>query len=303
MNDPKPALLITPVAPTGLQEPAWLRWLLTGLAVLFLSIFVIFPLLVVFYNAFQDGVETYWRALQEPDLLASLRLTLFTILIAVPANTVFGLCAAWALTKFRFRGKTLLTTLINVPFTVSPVISGVIFILLLGSNSILGAWLTAHGYPIIFAVPGIVLATLFVTLPFVAQELITLMQSQGVEEEEAAVMLGANGWQTFLHVTLPNIRWGLLYGIILCTTRALGEFGAVSVVSGHIRGKTITLPLEVEILYNEYNFIAAFSAASLLTLTSLGTLVFKKLVEWQSRKTEKELNLFVERKGMPAHEH
>jgi sulfate transport system permease protein len=248
---------------------------------LFLASFLVLPLAVVFAEAFRRGFGGYFGAFRDPDALAAVRLTLLTAAIAVPANVIFGVSAAWAIAKFNFRGKSLLTTLIDLPFAVSPVISGLIYVLVFGRQGWFGPWLGQHNIHIIFAVPGIVLATTFVTFPFVARELIPLMQSQGSDEECAALTLGASGWQTFWRVTLPNIRWGLLYGVILCNARAMGEFGAVSVVSGHIRGETDTLPLHVEILYNEYNYSGAFAVASLLTLLALATLVFKSLVEWR----------------------
>ncbi|MFL5492856.1 MAG: sulfate ABC transporter permease subunit CysW [Gemmatimonadales bacterium] len=266
-------------------ETRLVRWLLTGTALLFLGLVLVIPLLLVFAQAFAKGLPAYWAAVSEPDALSAARLTLLVAAIAVPANLVFGVAAAWAIAKFEFPGKHLLITLIDLPFAVSPVISGMIFVLLFGSQGWFGPWLQAHDIKIIFAVPGIVLATTFVTSPFVARELIPLMQEQGPEEEEAAMVLGATGWQTFFRVTLPNIKWGLLSGLILCNARAMGEFGAVSVVSGHIRGLTNTLPLHVEILYNEYSFAASFAVASLLTLLALVTLVLKRLVEWQQRRT------------------
>ena len=261
------------------QEPAWVRWTLIGLALAFLTLFLFVPLILVFFEGLKKGVQVYFAAITEPDALSAIQLTLITTAIAVPLNLVFGLAAAWAIAKFEFRGKNLLITLIDLPFSVSPVISGLIYVLIFGLQGWLGPWLAEHDIRIIFAVPGIVLATVFVTVPFVARELIPLMQSQGTEEEEAAVVLGASGWQTFFRVTLPNIKWGLLYGTILCNARAMGEFGAVSVVSGHIRGLTNTVPLHVEILYNEYNFAAAFAVASLLALLALVTLALKTLVE------------------------
>ncbi|MET0217731.1 MAG: sulfate ABC transporter permease subunit CysW [Burkholderiales bacterium] len=263
----------------GTQESAWVRGLLIAVALGFLTLFLFVPLAAVFYEALKKGFGVYWRAIVEPDALSAIRLTLLTAAIAVPLNLVFGVAAAWAIAKFEFPGKNLLTTLIDLPFSVSPVIAGLIFVLLFGAQGWFGPWLQAHDIKIIFAVPGIVLATIFVTFPFVARELIPLMQAQGSEEEEAAVVLGASGWQTFWRVTLPNIKWGLLYGVILCNARAMGEFGAVSVVSGHIRGATNTMPLHVEILYNEYNFVAAFAVASLLGLLALFTLVAKSVVE------------------------
>jgi sulfate transport system permease protein len=255
---------------------------LTLLALLFLAVFLVVPLVAVFAQALEKGWAAYTAALTEPMALAALKLTLLVALVAVPLNVVFGVAAAWAVAKFEFRGKNLLVTLIDLPFGVSPVISGMIFILLFGRQGWLGPWASDHGLKIVFAVPGLILATLFVTFPFVARELIPLMQAGGREEEEASRVLGASGWQMFRRVTLPNIKWGLLYGVILCNARAMGEFGAVSVVSGHIRGRTNTLPLHVEILYNEYNFQAAFAVASVLALLALVTLVAKTLVEWRS---------------------
>ncbi len=259
--------------------------LLTGIALGFLVLFLGIPLFAVFHEALTKGWDWYWEALKEPDAWAAIKLTVITAAIAVPANLVFGVAAAWAIAKFEFRGKSLLITLIDLPFAVSPVVSGLIYVLLFGAQGWFGPWLQEHDIKLIFAVPGIVLATVFVTFPFVARELIPLMQAQGGEEEEAAISLGATGWQTFRRVTLPNIKWGLLYGVILCSARAIGEFGAVSVVSGHIRGLTNTMPLHVEILYNEYNFVAAFSVASLLALLALATLVVKSLVEWQAKRS------------------
>lgn len=264
-----------------ITEKKWLRILLTSIALVFISLFLLIPLGTIFYAALQKGFSAYFTSIIEPDALAAIRLTLLTAAIAVPLNLVFGVCAAWAIAKFNFLGKRLLITLIDLPFTVSPVISGLIFVLLFGAQGLLGPWLVEHNIKILFAVPGIVLATLFITFPYVARELIPLMQSQGNDQEEAALTLGANGWQTFFHVTLPNIRWGLLYGVILLNARAMGEFGAVSVVSGHIRGLTNTIPLHVEILYNEYNFVAAFAVASILALLAIFTLVAKTVVEWK----------------------
>src|SRR3954454_17433394 len=263
-------------------ESGWVRWSLIGVAVLFLGVFLFLPLAVVFASAFAKGISVYFAALREPDALAAIRLTLIAAGVAVPMNLVFGIAAAWAIGKFDFFGKSVLVTLIDLPFSVSPVVSGLIYVLIFGLQGWLGPWLAEHDVKIIFAVPGIVLATIFVTFPFVARELIPLMQAQGSEEEEAAALLGANGWQIFYRVTMPNIRWGLLYGAILCNARAMGEFGAVSVVSGHIRGLTNTLPLHVEILYNEYNFAAAFAVASLLALLALVTLVIKTMIEWRA---------------------
>jgi len=260
-------------------ESRVVRRLLIAGALGFLGLFVFVPLVAVFAQALGKGVSSYLRGITDPDTLAAIRLTLVTAGVAVPLNLSFGIAAAWAIAKFDFRGKNVLTTLIDLPFAVSPVISGMIFVLLFGAQGWLGGWLREHDVKIIFALPGIILATTFVTFPFVARELIPLMQEQGTEEEEAALVLGASGWQTFLRVTLPNIKWGLLYGVILCNARAMGEFGAVSVVSGHIRGVTTTLPLQIEILYNEYNFTAAFAAATLLTFLALVTLVVKRVIE------------------------
>jgi len=257
------------------------RPLLIGLTLVFLAIFLVLPLVIVFVQAFAQGAGAYLKALTEPDALDSIWLTLITALIVVPLNLIFGILAAWAIAKFDFRGKSLLITLIDLPFSVSPVISGLVFVLMFGLQGWLGPWLKEHDIKIIFAIPGIVLATMFVTFPFVARELIPIMQEQGSQEEEAAIALGASGWQTFWRVTLPNIRWGLLYGVLLCNARAMGEFGAVSVVSGHVRGLTNTMPLHVEILYNEYNFVAAFAVASLLALLAIVTLVLKSLLEWR----------------------
>ncbi|MDC8445807.1 MAG: sulfate ABC transporter permease subunit CysW [Nitrosomonas sp.] len=261
------------------QEPVWVRRTLISLALIFLALFLFVPLISVFYEALKKGVDVYFAAITEPDARAAIRLTLIAAAIAVPLNLIFGVAAAWAIAKFEFRGKNILTTLIDLPFSVSPIIAGLIYVLVFGLQGWLGPWLAEHDIKIIFAVPGIVLATVFVTVPFIARELIPLMQAQGTEEEEAAVILGASGWQTFWRITLPNIKWGLLYGVILCNARAMGEFGAVSVVSGHIRGQTNTLPLHVEILYNEYNYAAAFAVASLLALLALITLAIKTFVE------------------------
>lgn len=262
----------------------FIQWGLIAAALLFVALFLVLPLLVVFMEALSEGWDLYVAALTETDALAAIKLTLITAGIAVPLNVIFGLIASWAIAKFTFRGKSILITLIDIPFAVSPVISGLLFVLLFGSDGLLGSFLAAHDIQIVFAAPGIVLATIFVTFPFVARELIPLLQAQGTEEEEAAASLGASGWKIFWRVTLPNSKWGLVYGIILCTARAMGEFGAVSVVSGHIRGMTNTLPLHVEILYNEYAFQAAFAAASLLTLLALITLAVKSLVEWRIAK-------------------
>ncbi len=268
----------------ALTEPRLVRWLLTGIAFIFLGFFLFVPMALVFFKAFEDGIAAYWASVKDPITLAAVRLTLLTAAIAVPLNLLFGLAAAWAVTKFRFRGKQLLVTLIDLPFSVSPVISGMIFVLLFGAQGFLGPWAAANDIKVIFAVPGIVLATIFVTSPMVARELIPLLQSQGNDEEEAALTLGASGWQMFRRVSLPKIRWGLLYGVVLCNARAMGEFGAVSVVSGHIRGLTNTLPLHVEILYNEYQFAAAFAVASLLTLLALVTLGIKSAIEWRTSR-------------------
>jgi sulfate transport system permease protein len=257
---------------------------LTTVALAFLALFLVVPLAAVFTQAFEKGVAAYWASVTDPMAMSALRLTLLTAAIAVPLNVVFGLAAAWCIAKFEFRGKNVLLSLIDLPFAISPVVSGVIFVLLFGRNGLLGPWLVAHDVKIIFAVPGVVLATIFVTFPFVARELIPVMQAAGSEEEEAARVLGANGWQIFRRVTLPNVKWGLLYGVILCNARAMGEFGAVSVVSGHVRGQTNTLPLHVEILYNEYAFQAAFAVASLLTFLALVTLLLKSLVEWHAER-------------------
>ncbi|MBT0652003.1 sulfate ABC transporter permease subunit CysW [Geomobilimonas luticola] len=264
-----------------ITEPAPVRWLLTAIALAFLALFLALPLAAVFSQAFAKGWETYLAALWEPDTLSSVKLTLITAAVAVPLNLVFGVIASWAIAKFTFPGKNLLITLIDLPFSVSPVISGLIYVLIFGRQGWLGPWLDAHDIKIVFAVPGIILATIFVTFPFIARELIPLMEAQGKDEEEAALVLGASGLQTFLRVTLPNIKWGIIYGVILCNARAMGEFGAVSVVSGHIRGSTNTVPLHVEILYNEYNYTAAFAVASLLALLALVTLVVKTVAEWK----------------------
>ena len=264
-------------------KPGWVQWLLIGTALVFLGVFLFVPLAFVFTQALRKGLGVYVSALTDPDAVAAMQLTLLTAAIAVPLNLVFGVAAAWAIAKFDFPGKNVLTTLIDLPFSVSPVIAGLIFVLIFGLQGWFGGWLADHDLKVLFAVPGIVLATVFVTFPFVARELIPLMQAQGIEQEEAATVLGARGWQTFWRITLPNVKWGLLYGVILCNARAMGEFGAVSVVSGHIRGATNTLPLHVEILYNEYQFAAAFAVASLLALLALLTLVLKLAVERRGR--------------------
>jgi len=280
---------INPVKLVARQQPAlqdadWVRWSLIAIAVSFIGLFICLPLGLVIVKALSKGVEAYWAALSEPDTLAAIRLTLLTALITVPLNTVFGVAAAWAITRFEFKGKSLLTTLIDLPFSVSPVISGLIFVLLFGAEGWFGDWLIAHDVKIIFAASGIILATVFITFPFVARQLIPLMQEMGSQEEEAALSLGASGWKTFCAVTLPNIKWALLYGVLLCNARAMGEFGAVSVVSGHIRGLTNTLPLHVEVNYNEYNIVGAFAGASILAGLAVVTLVLKTALEWQQAK-------------------
>jgi len=268
---------VRPVA----DDPWWLKILLITLSVCFVALFLVLPLAVVFAEAFRSGMGAYLEGIREPAAWQAIKLTLITTAISLPLNLVFGIAAAWAITKFEFRGKSVLITLIDLPFAVSPVISGLIYVLLFGLQGWLGPWLARHDIQIIFAVPGIVLATVFVTFPFVARELIPLMQEQGTDEEQAAISLGASGWRTFWRVTLPNIKWAVLYGVILCNARAMGEFGAVSVVSGHIRGKTNTIPLHVEILYNEYNVVAAFAMASLLAFLGLVTLAAKAFLEWK----------------------
>ncbi|WP_168562281.1 sulfate ABC transporter permease subunit CysW [Rhizobacter sp. SG703] len=279
------------LAPKALQsattEPAWVKWTLIGIALAFLTLFLFVPLAIVFAEAFKKGVGVYLAAIADPDALSAIKLTLIAAGISVPMNLVFGIAAAWCIAKFEFRGKNLLLTLIDLPFSVSPVISGLIYVLIFGLQGWWGEWLRDHDLKVIFAVPGIVLATVFVTFPFVARELIPLMQAQGTEQEEAARVLGANGWQIFRRITLPNVKWALLYGVILCNARAMGEFGAVSVVSGHIRGQTNTMPLHIEILYNEYQFAAAFAVASLLAGLALVTLVLKYLVERRVRAQKK----------------
>lgn len=267
------------------ESPA-VRWALTALAISFMVLFLILPLAAVFSEALKSGWQAYWDALKEPDAQSAIVLTLITAAIAVPLNLVFGVAAAWCIAKFEFKGKAFLTTLIDLPFSVSPVVAGLIYVLVFGAQGWLGPWLAEHDIKIVFAVPGIVLATVFVTFPFIARELIPLMQAQGSDEEQAAQVLGASGWQTFWHVTLPNIKWGLIYGVILCNARAMGEFGAVSVVSGHIRGQTNTMPLHVEVLYNEYQGQAAFAVASLLALLAIATLVIKTGVEWRQERQQ-----------------
>ena len=281
-----PTVAAPGVAPRVLRsattEPVWVQRVLIGSALAFMTLFLFVPLATVFFEAFKKGVDVYLAAITEPDALSAVKLTLVATAISVPMNLAFGVAAAWAITKFDFRGKNVLLTLIDLPFSVSPVIAGLIFVLVFGLQGWYGEWLRDHDLKIIFAVPGIVLATMFVTFPYVARELIPLMQQQGSEEEEAAITLGARAFTTFLRVTLPKIRWGLIYGVILCNARAMGEFGAVSVVSGHIRGLTTTMPLQVEILYNEYLFVAAFAVASLLALLAIVTLVIKTFVEWRA---------------------
>ncbi|AUO13821.1 sulfate ABC transporter permease subunit CysW [Priestia megaterium] len=268
---------------SSLKEPKVVQWLLTFIALAFLALFLVLPLITIFMTAFQKGWETYLAAITNPDALAAIKLTLIVVLITVPLNAVFGVVAAWLITKFDFKGKNILITLIDLPFAVSPVIAGLVFILLFGAQGLFGEWLFNQDIKIVFAIPGIILATLFVTLPFVAKELIPLMQAQGSAEEEASLTLGASGFKTFFLVTLPNIKWGLLYGIILCNARAIGEFGAVSVVSGHIRGMTNTMPLHIEILYNEYQFAAAFAVASLMSVLAIFTLIIKNIIEWKAK--------------------
>ncbi|RIZ65787.1 MAG: sulfate ABC transporter permease subunit CysW [Methylococcales bacterium] len=270
--------------PQALQDPDWVRWSLITIAISFIGLFILLPLGLVIVKAFSKGIEAYWSALSEPDTLSAIKLTLITAAVTVPLNTLFGVTAAWAVTRFDFKGKSLLTTLIDLPFSVSPVISGFIFVLLFGAEGWFGDWLVQHQIKIIFTISGIVLATLFITFPFVARQLIPLMQEMGSQEEEAALSLGAGGWRTFWSVTLPNIKWALLYGVLLCNARAMGEFGAVSVVSGHIRGITNTLPLHVEVNYNEYNIVGAFASASILAALAVLTLILKTALEWQQAR-------------------
>ena len=271
----------------GTTEARWIRRSLIGLALTFMFLFLVLPLAAVFTEALRKGLDAYLQALQDPDAWSAIRLSLLTAAVAVPLNLVFGVAAAWAIAKYEFKGKSVLTTLVDLPFTVSPVVAGMVYVLVFGAQGWFGPWLQAHDIKIVFAVPGIILATVFVTFPFIARELIPLMQAQGNDEEQAAIVLGASGWQTFWRVTLPNIKWGLLYGVILCNARAMGEFGAVSVVSGHIRGQTNTMPLHVEILYNEYQSVAAFAVASLLALLALVTLAIKSFIEWRHEKEMK----------------
>jgi sulfate transport system permease protein len=274
----------------GTTEAAWVRYVLIGIALTFMFLFLVLPLAAVFTEAMRKGLDAYLEALKDPDAWSAIRLTLLTAAVAVPLNLIFGVSAAWAIAKYEFWGKSFLTTLVDLPFSVSPVVAGLIYVLVFGAQGWFGPWLAEHDIKIVFAVPGIILATIFVTVPFIARELIPLMQSQGNDEEQAAIVLGATGWQTFWNVTLPNIKWGLIYGVILCNARAMGEFGAVSVVSGHIRGQTNTMPLHVEILYNEYQSVAAFAVASLLALLALVTLVIKQVVEWQHEREMKTLS-------------
>ncbi|MDN0083100.1 sulfate ABC transporter permease subunit CysW [Crenobacter sp. SG2305] len=285
-------------------EARWVRALLITVALAFVALFLVVPLVAVFWEALAKGWELYLAALTEPEAWSAIKLTLLTAVIAVPLNVVFGVAAAWAIARFEFRGKSLFTTFIDLPFSVSPVVAGLMYMLLFGANGWLGPWLAEHDIKLMFAVPGIVLATVFVTFPFVARELIPLMQAQGQDEEQAAMVLGASGWQTFWKVTIPNIKWGLLYGVILTNARAMGEFGAVSVVSGHIRGETNTIPLHVEILYNEYNFVGAFACASILALLALVTLLVKTLIEWRiARQREGAKERTLEARLAPASTH
>jgi sulfate/thiosulfate transport system permease protein len=278
------------VSAPAVAEPALVRRALIAVTIVFLGLFLFAPLAVIFAAALEQGIAAYFRSFADPDTIAAIRLTLLAAAIAVPANVVFGIAAAWTIGKFEFVGKNVLIALIDLPFSVSPVVAGLIYVLLFGAQGALGPWLTAHDVHVIFAVPGIVLATIFVTFPFVARELLPTMIAQGSDEEEAALTLGAGGWQTFMRVTLPNVRWALFYGVILCNARAMGEFGAVSVVSGHIRGLTNTMPLQIEVLYNDYQFVPAFAVASLLALLALATLVIKSFVEWRAG-TVKEVTL------------
>ncbi|WP_010115827.1 sulfate ABC transporter permease subunit CysW [Acinetobacter sp. P8-3-8] len=288
LNTNSNALAIKLQSRDATREPTWVRYTLITIALIFFLSCLILPLILVFVEAFKQGVSVYFEALVNPDTLSAVKLTLLTAAIAVPLNVVFGVAAAWCVAKFNFRGKSILTTIIDTPFSVSPVIAGLMLVLIFGSQGWFGGWLMDHDIKILYATPAIVLATVFITVPFVARELIPLMEAQGTEEEEAAIVLGASGWQTFWKVTLPNIKWGLIYGVILCNARAMGEFGAVSVVSGHIRGETNTLPLHVEILYNEYTFSAAFAVSSLLALLAIFTLILKTWVEFRQEKQNRE---------------
>ena len=288
LNTNSNALAIKLQSRDATREPTWVRYTLITIALIFFLSCLILPLILVFVEAFKQGVSVYFEALVNPDTLSAVKLTLLTAAIAVPLNVVFGVAAAWCVAKFNFRGKSILTTIIDTPFSVSPVIAGLMLVLIFGSQGWVGGWLMDHDIKILYATPAIVLATIFITVPFVARELIPLMEAQGTEEEEAAIVLGASGWQTFWKVTIPNIKWGLIYGVILCNARAMGEFGAVSVVSGHIRGETNTLPLHVEILYNEYTFSAAFAVSSLLALLAIFTLILKTWVEYRQEKQNRE---------------
>lgn len=278
---------VSPATNHATTEAPWIKWSLIGLALSFLALFLVLPLAVVLYGAFEAGINVWWQAITDPDALAAIRLTLLVLIIVVPTNAIFGVAIAWAIAKFEFRGKTLLISIIDMPFAISPVVVGLIFVILFGAQGWLGPWLAAHDLKVIFAVPGIIIVIMFGTLPFVARELIPLMQQQGKDEEEASLTLGANGLKTFWYVTLPNIKWGLLYGVILCNARAMGEFGAVAVVSGRIRGETNTMPLHIEVLYNEYMFTAAFAVSSLLTGLALVTIVLKSMVEWKDERKHK----------------
>ena len=288
LNTNSNALAIKLQSRDATREPTWVRYTLITIALIFFLSCLILPLILVFVEAFKQGISVYFEALVNPDTLSAVKLTLLTAAIAVPLNVVFGVAAAWCVAKFNFRGKSILTTIIDTPFSVSPVIAGLMLVLIFGSQGWFGGWLMDHDIKILYATPAIVIATVFITVPFVARELIPLMEAQGTEEEEAAIVLGASGWQTFWKVTLPNIKWGLIYGVILCNARAMGEFGAVSVVSGHIRGETNTLPLHVEILYNEYTFSAAFAVSSLLALLAIFTLILKTWVEYRQEKQNRE---------------
>lgn len=278
---------LTPRLKQATSEPKWIKWLLVSIVLVFLGLFLVLPLTVVLYGAFEQGLQVWWQAIIDPDALAAIRLTLLVLLIVVPVNAIFGVAIAWAIAKFEFRGKTLLISLIDMPFAISPVVVGLIFVIFFGSHGWLGPWLAEHDLKVIFAVPGIVIVIMFGTLPFVARELIPLMQQQGKEEEEASLTLGASGWKTFWRVTLPNIKWGLIYGVVLCNARAMGEFGAVAIVSGRIRGETNTMPLHIEVLYNEYMFTAAFAVSSLLTGLALVTIVLKSYVEYKDERKHK----------------
>lgn len=282
---------LIPALKQATSEPKWVKWLLVSIVLVFLGLFLVLPLTVVLYGAFEQGIQVWWQAIVDPDALAAIRLTLLVLLIVVPVNAIFGVAIAWAVAKFEFKGKTLLISLIDMPFAISPVVVGLIFVIFFGSHGWLGPWLAEHDLKVIFAVPGIVIVIMFGTLPFVARELIPLMQQQGKEEEEASLTLGASGWKTFWRVTLPNIKWGLIYGVVLCNARAMGEFGAVAIVSGRIRGETNTMPLHIEVLYNEYMFTAAFAVSSLLTGLALVTIVLKSYVEYKDERKHKAASL------------